>query len=158
MTDYTRTDNMVAGMSESPGADERPSARSENAQPVVDGRQNELGPRVIATDTLKGDDVLNTAGDKLGTLDEIILDVPGGRIAYAVLSTGGLLDIGDKLLAIPWRALTLDPESKCFILDVSKERLDRAPGFDKDHWPAMADKAWAREVHTYYRARPYYWE
>ncbi|MET0216978.1 MAG: PRC-barrel domain-containing protein [Burkholderiales bacterium] len=158
MSDYTRTDNIVAGTSESPGADERPSARSEDAQPVVDGRQNELGPRVIATDTLKGDDVVNTAGDKLGTLDDIILDVPGGRIAYAVLSTVGFLDTGDKLLAIPWRALTLDPESKCFILDVSKERFERAPKFDKDHWPAIADKAWAREVHTYYRARPYYWE
>jgi sporulation protein YlmC with PRC-barrel domain len=158
MTDYTRTDSMVAGMSESPGADERPSARSGNAQPVVDGNHNGLGLRVIAAAALKGDDVLNTAGDKLGTLDEIILDVPSGRIAYAVLSTGGFLGIGDKLFAIPWRALTRDPENECFILDVSKERLEQAPKFDKDHWPAIADKAWAREVHTYYRARPYYWE
>ena len=161
MTDYKRTDTAVAGMSKSPEASERPSARSRGAQIVVStfrGNHNGLGLRVMAAAALKGDDVLNTAGDKLGTLDEIILDVPSGRIAYAVLSTGGFLGIGDKLFAIPWRALTRDPENECFILDVSKERLEQAPGFDKDHWPTMADETWAREVHTYYRARPYYWE
>jgi hypothetical protein len=112
----------------------------------------------MGADTLEGDEVFNTAGEKLGTLDKIMLDVPGGRIAYAVLSSGGFLGIGDKLLAIPWRALTLDPDNECFILDVSKEQLAQAPGFDKDHWPSMADDSWARDVHTYYRARPYYWE
>jgi len=86
-----------------------------------------------------------------------MLDVPSGRIAYAVLSSGGFLGIGDKLFAIPWRALTLDPENKRFILDMSKEQLEQAPGFDKDHWPSMADELWVREVHSYYSARPY-WE
>ena len=79
---------------------------------------------------------------------------PSGRIAYAVLSSGGFLGIGDKLLAIPWRPLTLDADNACFVLDVSKERLE-APGFDNNHWPSMADESWARELHTYYRARPY---
>ena len=97
------------------------------------------GPRVMAASTLEGDDVINRTGEKLGTIQEIMLDVPSGRIAYAVLSHGGLLGVGDRLFAIPWRALTLDTENKCFILDVAKERLSIAPGFDKDHWPAMAD-------------------
>jgi hypothetical protein len=60
-----------------------------------------------------------------------------------VLASGGFLGIGDKLFAIPWRSLTLDPENKCFILDVARDRLERAPGFDKDHWPAIADEHWA---------------
>jgi sporulation protein YlmC with PRC-barrel domain len=115
------------------------------------------GPRVMAASTLEGDDVLNGRGEKLGKIDEIMLDVPTGRIAYAVLASGGFLGIGDKLFAIPWRALTLDPENKCFILDIAKERLEQAPGFEKDHWPSMVDESWAHEVHTYYRARPY-WE
>ena len=115
------------------------------------------GPRVMGASTLEGDDVLNRQGEKLGTIEEIMLDVPTGRIAYAVLSSGGFLGIGDKLFAIPWRSLTLDPENKCFVVDIAKERLQQAPGFDKDHWPSMADESWARELHTYYRVRPY-WE
>ena len=81
----------------------------------------------MAASTLAGDDVLDASGDKLGTLNEIMLDVPSGRIAYAVLSSGGFLGIGDKLFAIPWRALTLDAENKCFRLDVSKDRMEEAP-------------------------------
>ena len=104
MTDYKRTHTAVAGMSKSPEGSERPSARSRGAQIVVStfgGNHNGLGLRVMAAAALKGDDVLNTAGDKLGTLDEIILDAPSGRIAYAVISTGGFLGIRDKLFAIP---------------------------------------------------------
>lgn len=58
--------------------------------------------------------------------------------------------------AIPWGALTLDASRKCFILDVNKERLENAPGFDKDHWPAMADVTWAQEVHDYYGQQTYW--
>ena len=115
------------------------------------------GPRLMLASTLEGDAVVNRAGEKLGTIDEIMLDVPMGRIAYAVLSSGGFLGVGDKLFAIPWGALTLDTDNKCFILDVSKERLEKAPGFDKDHWPSLADQSWAVSVHKYYVTPPY-WE
>lgn len=137
-----------------------PGASPEGAQIVGSsyraGHQGP-GPRVMSASTLEGDDVVNRQGEKLGTLDEVMLDVPTGRIAYAVLSSGGLLGVGERLYAIPWRALTLDPENKCFILDVAKERLQAAPGFDKDHWPTMGDESWAQEVHSYYGLRPY-WE
>jgi sporulation protein YlmC with PRC-barrel domain len=115
------------------------------------------GPEVMDAATLIGDDVVNDSGEDLGKIEAIMLDVSGGRIAYAVLSFGGFLGMGDKLFAIPWSALTLDTDNKCFILSVDKERLDTAPGFDKDHWPAMADPTWASDLHRYYDARPY-WE
>ncbi|HWI13789.1 MAG TPA: PRC-barrel domain-containing protein [Burkholderiales bacterium] len=115
------------------------------------------GPRLMTASTLEGDDIVNRQGDKLGELEEVMLDVTTGRIAYAVMSAGGFLGMGDKLFAIPWSALTMDPENHCFILDADKERLERAPGFDKDHWPSMADAGWATEVHSYYGQRPY-WE
>jgi sporulation protein YlmC with PRC-barrel domain len=115
------------------------------------------GPRLMLASTLEGNDVTNRAGEKLGTVDEIMLDVPMGRVAYAVLSTGGFLGMGDRLFAIPWAALTLDTDNKCFILDVSKDRLEQAPGFDKDHWPSLADQSWGANVHKYYVTRPY-WE
>ena len=81
---------------------------------------------------------------------------PSTANAYAVLSFGGFLGMGDKLFAIPWRALQIDPPNHRFILDVDKETLESAPGFDKDHWPSMADEQWAREIHTYYKANPYW--
>ena len=115
-----------------------------------------LWPKIMAADTLEGDDIVNTAGDKLGELEHIMIDVPSGRVAYAVLSFGGFLGLGDKLFAIPWLALRIDPPNHRFIFDVDKETLKNAPGFDKDHWPSMADEQWAKELHTYYKANPYW--
>ena len=169
MNEYKETyhaassDSVAAGMSESSdlAAQQRIAGGSNQGARILasgeDTYHDGPGPRVMAAGTLEGDDVVNSAGEKLGTLDDIMLDVPTGRIAYAVLASGGFLGMGEKLFAIPWRALTLDPDNKSFVLDVSKEQLSQAPGFDKDHWPSMADETWARTVHTYYRARPY-WE
>ena len=100
--------------------------------------------------SLTGDVVVNGDGEDLGKIKAIMLDVPSGRVAYAVLSFGGLLGVGDKLFAIPWSALVLDAVRKRFILNVSKRRLESAPGFDNDHWPTTADPAWATEVHDNY--------
>ena len=120
------------------------------------GRLRGPGPDVMAADTLDGDKVLSADGDDIGKIKEIMLDVRSGRIAYAVLSSGGFLGIGDKLLAIPWSALTLDTDRKCFLLDMPTESVKNAPGFDKDHWPAMADPTWATSIHQYYGREPYW--
>ncbi len=114
------------------------------------------GPHVMAASTLTRDKVVNPQGETLGDLQEIMLDVPRGRVAYAVLSAGGFLGLGEKYFAIPWGALTLDVESKRFILDIDRERLTNAPGFDKNNWPSAADETWNREVHSYYNTRPYW--
>lgn len=114
------------------------------------------GPEVMAASTLEGNDVVNRLDQDLGNIKEVMIDVPSGKVAYAVLSSGGFLGLGDKLFAIPWGALTLDVSRKCFILDVDADRLKNAPGFDKDHWPSMADATWAREVHAYYGQRNYW--
>lgn len=135
-----------------------PTTGSMGGAHVVGGdRGDGPGPYIMAADTLEGDDVFNMQGEDLGNIKSIMLDVPTGRVAYVVLSCGGFLGIADKLFAIPWNALTLDADNKCFILDVDKERLKNAPGFDKDHWPSMVDQGWATEIHSYYQSRPY-WE
>ena len=85
-----------------------------------------------------------------------MLDVPSGRVAYAVLSRGGVFGLGAKLFAIPWNALTLDAPRQCFVVGVDRERLDRAAGFDRAHWPSMADEAWASSVHDYNGNAPYW--
>jgi len=114
------------------------------------------GPEIMNAATLAGETVKTPTGDALGKIEAIMLDVRSGRIAYAVLSFGGFLGVGEKLFAIPWNALALDARAKNFILDVGKEKLESAPGFDKDHWPSMADSRWATELHGYYDVVPYW--
>src|SRR5688500_16920863 len=112
--------------------------------------------RILAATTLLDDDVINPAGEKLGYIKEIMLDTETGRVAYAVLSFGGFLGLGDKLFAIPWGAMRLHPTDHAFVLNVSKETLKNAPGFDKDHWPDFADRAWGATIHDYYKISPYW--
>ena len=118
-------------------------------------RRHGPGPELMGADTLMGNDVYNAEGDDLGDIKEIMLDMRSGRIGYAVLSYGGFLGIADKLFAVPWGALKLDTENKRFTLNVSKDRLEHAPGFDKDCWPNMADESWARDIHSYYGVKVY---
>lgn len=115
------------------------------------------GPEIMAASSFEGETVVNPQGETIGEIEEIMLDVRGGRIAYAVLAVGGFLGVAEKYFAIPWHAFTMDTDNHRFVLDVDKERLNKAPGFDKDHWPSMADETWALHVHTYYSTRPY-WE
>ncbi|MEO6078778.1 MAG: PRC-barrel domain-containing protein [Steroidobacteraceae bacterium] len=114
---------------------------------------NGPGPHIMAADSLTGEKVVNQTGEGLGEITHIMLDLTQGTIAYAVLSFGGLLGIHDKLFAVPWHCLALDVENKWFVLNVDKDQLRNAPGFDKNHWPAMADPDWARDVHAYYGPR-----
>lgn len=115
--------------------------------------ENGPGPRLMGANTLIGDNVYNPNEEDLGDIKEIMLDVASGKVAYAVLSFGGVLGLGKKLFAVPWTALTLDPENKRFTLNVSKESLAHAPGFDKDDWPDFADKIWADNVHNFYQQK-----
>ena len=114
-------------------------------------------PRVLSASTLKNEKVVNAAGENLGEIEEYMIDLNNGRIAYCVLSFGGFLGMGDKLFAIPWGALTLDTENKRFILNVDKQRLKNAPGFDKDNWPDMTSADFGTRIYSYYNVTPY-WE
>ncbi len=106
--------------------------------------------RVLSAGTLAGDRVRNSAGEDLGKIEEIMLDIPSGRVAYAVLSFGGFLGMGNKLFAVPWNALTLDEREHEFVLNVDKQVLENAPGFDKDNWPDMADPTWGSQIFKHY--------
>jgi len=108
------------------------------------------GPSLMGANTLLGNDVYNADGEDLGDIKEFMLDMASGRVAYAVLSFGGILGMGDKLFAVPWAALKLDTVNKRFTLNVPKASLKDAPGFNQDRWPAMSDKTWASGVHKFY--------
>jgi sporulation protein YlmC with PRC-barrel domain len=108
------------------------------------------GPTLMGAKTLLGEDVVNTREESLGDIKEIMLDMRTGKVAYAVLAFGGLLGLGEKLFAVPWQALRLDTSNKRFILNVEKAQLANAPGFDKDHWPDMADQSWVQQINSFY--------
>jgi sporulation protein YlmC with PRC-barrel domain len=113
-------------------------------------------PEVLSAGTLIGDNVRNNHGEDLGKLEEIMIDLDEGRVAYAVLTFGGFLGVGDKLFAIPWEALTVDTQNEEIVLDIQKEVLEKAPGFDKDNWPKTTDREWLVEVYSYYGYDPYW--
>jgi sporulation protein YlmC with PRC-barrel domain len=108
-----------------------------------------------ATD-LMGKKVINSANENLGKLEDIVVDANSGRILYGVLSFGGFLGMGDKLFAIPWASLELPADAKSLVLNVTKDRLKNAEGFDKNQWPNFADEQWAVKTHKYYDRTPYW--
>ncbi|GAB3279041.1 PRC-barrel domain-containing protein [Parahaliea aestuarii] len=124
------------------------TAQSKGKYGAADEMQ--AGAMLLSADTITGDEVCNMQGEKLGKIQDLMLDISEGKIRYAVLASGGFLGMGDRLFAIPWKALKADKENHRFILDVAIERLKNAPGFDKDKWPNMADTTWNSTVESYY--------
>lgn len=108
------------------------------------------GPQLMGAETLIGNAVSNHLGESLGEINEIMLDMSSGKIAYAVLTFGDFMGMGGKLFAVPWSALQLDTENKSFSLAIEKSQFENSPGFAKDDWPDMANQGWAQEINDYY--------
>jgi sporulation protein YlmC with PRC-barrel domain len=107
--------------------------------------------------TFIGSDVENPQGQNLGDVKDVVIDRSSGRIAYAVVSFGGFLGMGEKLFAVPWGAFTQPKADKdTLVLDVDKERLKNAPGFDTHNWPQMASQEWVTSLYSYYNVPPYW--
>ena len=113
-------------------------------------------PQVLSASSINGDYVKNTDGERLGHIEDLMIDLDSGQIAYVVLSFGGFLGIGNKLFAIPWQAFQLDAENKEFFLNVSEAKLKNAPGFDKDNWPDMTSREWGQTIYDYYEYTPHW--
>ena len=110
---------------------------------------------ILSASTMQGTSVKGPTGDSLGDIKDLMIDLTTGRVAYAVVSFGGLLGIGSKLFAVPLQALKQDAADKSFVLDTTKEALENAHGFDEDHWPDFADRSWQTAVHEHYKTAPY---
>lgn len=132
------------------------SAMAQNkASPINDPSSfqgRETWERTHRASKIIGTDVRNPQGEDLGDIKELVLD-SSGNIAYAVISLGGVMGVGDKLYAVPWKAFRLDSAKNNYVLDVDKERLKGAPAFDAARWPDMANTQWNNDVHTYYGQR-----
>lgn len=104
----------------------------------------------LSANTLKGNKVVNPDNELLGHVEDFMLDTTTGIVDYVVLSFGGVMGVGDKFFAVPMQALKVDTESEQFVLDVDKKKLEKAPGFDKRHWPNTSDPEWHAMIDSYY--------
>ena len=112
-------------------------------------------PDFLSASTIKGTKVVNMAGEDLGKIEELMIDLEDGRIGYTVLSSGGFLGMGGKLFAFPWQALRLRLQDHNFLLDIPKETLKKAEGFDKDNWPTT-NREWLATMYRFYGYQPYW--
>lgn len=122
-------------------------------QPGSMGSNKMTTAKSFPSKTLVGLNVRNPQGEKLGIVDDLVVDLQTGKVVYVALSVGGVLGIGDRLFAVPYDEFKFNygPNEKNFVLNVSKERLEGAPGFNKDQWPDFADPQWRNQIDTYYR-------
>lgn len=108
------------------------------------------GPHLMGLETLLGQSVANGSGQMLGKVKEIMLEAETGRVGYVVLAFNTCLGFSEKLFAVPWLMLQLDPKQKCFVLDLPVDTFRKAPGFDKHNWPNMQDIEWEKSRHSFY--------
>ncbi len=105
---------------------------------------------ILSSTSITGTHVTNQKGDNLGEIKDLMIDTENGTITYAVLSFGGFLGLGDKYFAIPFEAFSVNTTSEKFVLNVSKDRLENAPGFDKDNWPKTSDHTYWNNLYDHY--------
>lgn len=114
-------------------------------------------PSVLSASALIGTKVQNPRGDEIGRIEDLILDQDVGCVAYAVMSSGGFLGLGDRRFAIPWHALKYEGQKKCFVLDIDRQLLEHAPGFNGESRFDQIDNEELRGIYIYYGQSPY-WE
>jgi hypothetical protein len=112
---------------------------------------------VVLASKIIGESVVNHEDESLGKIDELVFDAREGRLAYAVLSFGGFIGMGNKLFAMPWKAFEFSNTENKLILNVDKKKLESAPGFDKSaKWPDFADRTWGGDIYKYYGYEPHW--
>jgi sporulation protein YlmC with PRC-barrel domain len=105
---------------------------------------------------LMGDPVKNQQGEKIGKVENILVDLPAGRMVAVVISSGGFLGMDDELSAIPPTALRFTTDRDGLQIDASKEMLSNAPHFKADQWPDFAQPGYAAGVYSAYHVQPYF--
>jgi hypothetical protein len=111
---------------------------------------------LIAAHQVQGTSVYNTALEKLGSVEDIMLDKASGRIAYAVLTFGGFLGIGDRYYPLPWEKLSYNTEVGGYVVDLDRETLEGAPSYTDTATAGWENEAWGRDVHAHYGVRPFW--
>ncbi|MGU3538736.1 PRC-barrel domain-containing protein [Methylobacterium sp. A54F] len=118
--------------------------------------RDEAPRSLIASDRVIGTDVRRPSGERVGTIERLMLDKASGRVAYAVMSFGGFLGIGEGFHTLPWGVLRFEPELDAYVLDITEEQLREAPPRSPEGTDPANDRDWEEHVHRYYNAAPYW--
>jgi len=114
---------------------------------------SEVG-RLIAADKVQGTEVYGRGGESLGKIENVMIDKPSGKVAYAVMSFGGILGMGKDRHALPWGVLTYDPSLGGYVMNIDRERLEGAPAYSDSPDFNWEDNDWGRRLHEYYDVPP----
>lgn len=132
-------DKMKNSLQQHREANREAQEQAQKVERVAGAKQvSELGGVVRASKVI-GSPVRNTKAEELGTIENIAIDANTGAVAYAVMSHGGFLGLGKKLIPIPWSQLRRTADGEVFVLEVDEKTLDKISGFDKNNWPSKAD-------------------
>jgi hypothetical protein len=113
--------------------------------------------RLIGSDKVEGTSVRRSNGDKIGSIDRVMIDKRSGKVAYAVMSFGGFLGMGEDYYALPWSALRYNENLDAYELNVSDDQLRNAPAASANFFDAgVIDRRWEDDIHQHYRAAPYW--
>jgi sporulation protein YlmC with PRC-barrel domain len=108
-----------------------------------------VGGDVISSDRVEGTNVYNETGDKLGSIDDLMIDKRSGKVRYAVLEFGGFLGMGTDRYPLPWDMLKYDTSKDGYVVPLNKSRLENAPHYDEESRPDYNDD-YGRRVDEYY--------
>ena len=112
------------------------------------------GAPLIPISKVHGVEVFDVDGDKIGEIEDVVLHKLSGRVAYALLSWGGFMGVGEQYHPLPWSALTYDPERGGYVVPLDKEQLRGAPAVPREE--ARQDGGWRERVHQHFQASPYW--
>jgi sporulation protein YlmC with PRC-barrel domain len=112
---------------------------------------------MISSEKVEGTSVMNKQGEKIGSIESVMIEKRSGKVAYAVMSFGGFLGIGDQHHPVPWQSLVYDTNLGGYVIDADRARLEAAPTYTGKDLPNWSDRQWGQRVHQYYGVRPY-WE
>ena len=111
---------------------------------------------LISAGTIRGTAVYNTDGETLGSVDDLMIDSATGRIAYALMSFGGFLGIGERYHPLPWAGLKYDRQRRGYVVPLTKATLIEAPTYGRDDAPRWGERAYEERIHDYYKTNRYW--
>lgn len=111
--------------------------------------RDEIG-NLISSDKVDGTAVYNRKSEALGTIDHLMIDKFSGQVAYAVMSFGGFLGIGEKYHPLPWKVLDYDVAKGGYVIDCDKRALENAPTYEGNDATSWSDRSWRKRVDEYY--------
>ena len=126
---------------------------------MATGEAGRTGAPLIASDRVEGTAVLRPTGEKIGTIERLMIDKVSGRVAYAVMAFGGVLGMGHRHFTLPWAMLTFHPNLDGYVVDITEDQLKTAPDSDREGKPegeVWSDRAREEELHRYYNVRAYW--